>query len=200
MECSRANELMMQYMDGTLSEANAAKLRKHIDHCEACSADFAVYDEIVGAFEICDETPAPDGFVEAVMTKVSALESVSVKAAGKADNILLTVWGIFTVLLGLGFALVLNREAISVFLAEQPALAVYMDTLAPIGVLVGDFVSGFATAAEALWVQTGAFLNGAKYFILGIAACLALTQVVLSLRERSASRVMSRAGGRRGDS
>jgi len=188
MECSKANELMMKYMDGTLSEQDAGRLRKHIDQCEGCKADFTVYDEIVSAFEMPEETFAPDGFVEAVMTKINALESASVKATVKADSILLTVWGLFTVLLGLGCVLALNREPISAYLAAQPALAGYMDMLAPIGVMVGEFVSGIAASAEALFSQASTFVAGAKYVVLGIAACLALVQVFLSRRERVAAR------------
>ena len=188
MECSKANELMMKYMDGTLAEADAERLRRHVAQCEGCKADFLVYDEIVSEFSAMDETPAPEGFVDAVMAKVDALESASVKATVKTDSILLTVWGVFTVLFGLGFALALNREAVSEFLAAQPALAGYMDMLAPLGAQVGDFVSSIAMASEALFSQASAFLADTKYIVLGIAACLALAQVVLARRERAAAR------------
>jgi len=188
MECSKANELMMKYMDGALSEADAERLHKHIAQCDMCKADFMIYDEIVSEFSTLDEAPAPDGFVDAVMAKIGALEteSASAKASVKADNILVTVWGIFTVLLGLGFVLALNRDAVSTFLASQPALAGYMETLAPLGVMVGDFAAGITAVTQDLFAQAAVLLADVKYVILGIAACLALAPVVLSVREKRA--------------
>ena len=186
MECSKANELMMKYMDGAISTQEAERLHKHIEQCEDCKADFLIYDEIVTGFSTLDETPAPDGFTEAVMAKIESLEteSASAKASVKADNILVTVWGIFSVLFGLGFALAMNREAISEFLSSRPALAGYMETLAPIGVMAGDFASGITAAVETIFMQASAFLADTKYVILAIAACLALAQVILSFREK----------------
>jgi len=187
MECSKANEMMMQYMDGTLSEGDAERLRRHLAQCDTCRADFAIYDEIVTDFQELEETPAPDGFVAAVMEKIEALESVSVKSNEKIDNILVAVWGAFSVLFGLGFAIVLNREAVMEFLSAQPVLAGYMETLAPIGVIVGDFVTGLGTATGAFFAQSLSFLNGTKYIILAIAACLALATVVLTRRDKTRS-------------
>jgi len=187
MECSKANEMMMQYMDGTLSAGDAERLQKHIAQCDACRADFMIYDEIVMDFETLEETPAPDGFVEAVMSKIDALEPASVKANEKIDNILVAVWGAFSVLFGLGFALALNREAVMSFLAAQPLFAGYMETLAPIGVIIGDFVTGLGTATENFFTQTLALFSGAKYIVLAIAACLALAMVILTRREKAAA-------------
>ena len=187
MECSKANEMMMRFMDGTLSEDDAARLHKHLASCDGCRADFAIYDEIVADFLTLEETPAPDGFVEAVMARVEALEPVSKKVNEKIDNILVAVWGGFSVLFGLGFALSLNREAVMSFLASQPAFAGYMETLAPVAVMVGDFVTGLGAAAETLFTQSLAFLSGAKYIVLAIAACLALATVILTRREKAAA-------------
>jgi len=186
MECSKANELMMKYMDGAISEPEAERLHKHIAQCEDCKADFLVYDEIVSGFSTLDETPAPDGFTEAVMTKIESLatESASAKAAVTADNILVTVWGVFSVLFGLGFALTMNREAISAFLANHPAFSGYMEVLAPFGARAGDFASGITAAVETAFMQASVFLADTRYIILGIAACLALAPVLLSFREK----------------
>jgi len=191
MECSKANELMMKYMDGTITESDADRLRKHITECETCKADFLIYDEIVSAFTELDNTPAPDGFVEAVMTKIEFLKPASAKASDKADGILLIVLGVFSVLFGLGFALVMNREAISAYLSAQPALAGYMETLAPFGVMVDEFAANIAAAAGSLFAQAASIFTGGRYIFLGIAVCLALASVVLAWREKSAAQKKS---------
>ena len=59
ISCADALELMTEHLEGVLSEADAARMRAHLDGCEACS----VYlDQLRSTIEIVRETGPPEEF------------------------------------------------------------------------------------------------------------------------------------------
>jgi len=71
--CSKYGDYMMKYMDGTLSEAEEARLKKHMDSCAACAEDFAAYSEILQGFDSVELVETPADFAPAVMAQISSL-------------------------------------------------------------------------------------------------------------------------------
>ena len=59
ISCADALELMTEHLEGALSEADAARMRAHLDGCEACR----VYlDQLRSTIEIVRETGPSEEF------------------------------------------------------------------------------------------------------------------------------------------
>lgn len=59
ISCADALELMTDHLEGALAEADAARMRAHLDGCEACS----VYlDQLRSTIEIVRETGPSEKF------------------------------------------------------------------------------------------------------------------------------------------
>jgi anti-sigma factor RsiW len=57
ISCADALELMTDHLEGALSDADAARMRAHLDGCEACK----VYlDQLRATIEIVHETGPPE--------------------------------------------------------------------------------------------------------------------------------------------
>jgi predicted anti-sigma-YlaC factor YlaD len=103
MVCEKANELMMVYMDGLLDDFEEMNLLKHMEICETCREDFALYKEMLGDFtaDRLEIIEAPEGFVASVMQEV---ERVNIyfpegeRNKGKVlDYVFFAAWGITAV-------------------------------------------------------------------------------------------------------
>ncbi len=75
MDCNKAAEAMLQYMEKTIKPATAKALALHLLDCESCREYFTALDMTMDALDegIVEFSNAPVGFTEAVMEKVSAL-------------------------------------------------------------------------------------------------------------------------------
>lgn len=70
MMCQGNPELVSAFIDGELSDQEAAKVAKHIENCPACGR---LRDEyiLIGQLVAGEETQVPEGFAAAVMGKIS---------------------------------------------------------------------------------------------------------------------------------
>jgi len=144
MVCEKANELMMKYMDGLLDDFEEMNLEKHIESCEACSEDFAVYKEMLADFnhnklEIIE---APDNFAASVMEKIEDINIYfpkKIRDKGKVfDNVIFAVWGTLATVFALGAALYFYQDVLFNWLAENEANGL-LTALAPIAAFVTEF-------------------------------------------------------------
>ena len=177
MECDKIELLMMKHMDGALTEDEKERLEKHIRSCEKCGEDFLIYEEIQNGLP----EPmifAPDNFETLVMEKINALPE-NKKFAGSIDNLLCVVWGIFSVMFGLGFLAVMNKESVIAYISENPSLSGYTDILVSISNFAesaGTMVMEAVTGASA---EVSGYISASRYIILLIIAVLAVLQYVV---------------------
>jgi len=188
MNCSKADEYFMKYIDNCLSAQEAEQLHKHLLTCEKCRADFAVYDSIVSEFSGMEFImEAPMGFEEAVMEKIKELPAPKA-AVDKGINTLLTVIGIgFISVLALGFIIFINRDIIIEMAGAYPQLAAYVAFLNPVAEYVTSFMDNIWNVVLNLSNAAFNFAGGYKYVIL--VAALALLAIQIALRGRSKDKV-----------
>ena len=188
MNCSKADEYFMKYIDNCLTAQEAEKLHKHLSTCEKCKADFAVYDSIVSEFsdmEFIIEAPA--GFEAGVMEKIQGLPAPKA-AFDKSINTVLTVIGIgFVSVLALGFIIFINRDIIIEMASVYPQLAGYVAFLGPVSEYVASFMGNIWNVALNFSSAAFNFVSGYKYVIL--VAALALLAIQFALKGRSKDKV-----------
>jgi len=185
MDCEKASDLMMKYMDGVLTEGEAASLNRHIKVCGRCAEDFFVYDGIMNSFSEMTLSEPPEGFERRVMEIVRQLPEMGLKSVNRA---LYGVIGVFSVLLSLGIILDMNRESILGWMRQYPQFESFIKLYAPVSDAVGSISLRVSTAAaqvSAYLQQVGSNLN---YVLLLLAVVLAAAQFVIYRRERVAGK------------
>ena len=163
MVCEKSNELMMRYMDGLLDAFDEMNLNKHIELCETCREDFAVYKEMLEGFSLNDSaleiTEAPEGFAAAVMERIEGMHiyfPAKVRNRGKAiDNTLAAIWGLAALVFAAGGVMFLLQEQIFAWL-DQNGLAAVASALEP-----------FAAFATEFGMSAGNLAHGAIDWIVG---------------------------------
>ena len=181
MDCEKANGLMMKYMDGVLTESDAASLNRHIQTCGRCKEDFSVYDGIISGFSEMELCEPPEGFELRVMNIVRQLPEAGLKSISRP---LFGVLGVFSILLGLGVILAMNKDALLNWIGQYPVLKPLLDIYAPLSAAVGN-ISYQVSAALA---QASSYLRqvwpNLYYVPLLLFGALAAAQFVIYRRER----------------
>ena len=184
MECEGAELLLMKYMDNTLAETETDPLNAHLESCGKCRGDFMIYDEILR--ELSHQTVyAPDNFEALVMDVIRKLPSDSKKFMSSADNLLCVVWGIFSVLFGLGFLAVMNRESIIGYLSDNPSLKAYADFLIPVSRFADAAAASLMSAADTLVTDVSAYISSSRYILMLIVGVLIMVQYVIYKKNKA---------------
>jgi hypothetical protein len=178
-ECERAHGLIMKYMDGELDESGAALLRDHASACADCKADFEIYDFISSELQDTGLTPAPESFVVDVMKIVSGLPQPKQLISNSFDRIMRIALGLFSILFGIGFLLVLNRESIIDYLHGVPAFEGIMETAVPAAESLGAGVNELAGNAYGAFINALEFVSDYRYILAGGIILLVVMQVIL---------------------
>ena len=199
-ECDKAHDLMMKYMDGELNEKEAAVLREHAAGCETCKADFEIYDFISGELNTGGtgdrgRSPlhdAPPDFTENVMRVIVTLPTPKKVTKSGFERAAYIIAGVASMLFGLGFLLVLNRESIINYLSGIPALDGFMSAIVPITETVGEDMSGAVGGVYGMFLSVLHFMTEYRYLLVGLIAVLAAVQVIMYYRKASASKIKSK--------
>jgi len=185
MDCEKANDLMMKYMDGILTEPEAQSLHGHIKVCGRCKEDFLIYDGIMGDFSKMTLSEPPEGFEMRVMNIVRQLPETGLKSVRRS---LYGVLGVFSVLLGLGIIMNMNRESLLNWIGRYPQFKPLLDAYAPIA----DAFGKISMQVSAALSQVSAYLQQAAsnlyYVPLLLFLALAAAQLFIYKRERAADK------------
>ena len=187
MRCEQAGNLMMKYMDSLLSEKEAEKLNLHLLDCADCRADFHAYDQMVEIFaeEASDnlESALPDLFEQETMAMIEAL-GVLPNHYTKTDNLLCMLWGGFSVLIGLGFGIALNKDAIGSLLADSPEGLQILRFFEPVSASVSSAANGVATAVSQGMAQAAGYVSASRWVLLVVFSCLAVTYFLVDRKKK----------------
>ncbi|MDR1560077.1 MAG: zf-HC2 domain-containing protein [Clostridiales bacterium] len=182
MECEKAGDLMMKYMDGVLTDAEAASLNRHIQTCGHCKEDFLVYDGIMNDFSDMTLSEAPEGFERRVMAIIAQLPEMGAKSVNLP---VYGIIGVFSLLLSLGFILVMNKEAMLSWMYQYPELEPLRNLFVPASAAVDDIsmqVSSALAQMSSYLRQAGSNLSYVTLILFGL---LAAAQFVIYRRERA---------------
>jgi len=145
MDCVKAEEMMMRFMDGELTDAESAELTAHTEICAACAENFHAYEKIMNAFADAPEIFAPDGFEAAVMQKI-------LPARKKSENIFVVSLGAVSALLGAALFILIGRDPN----------------------LFTDFTSSALAALQTSMTDAAPFLSVSRYALIAILAVAAV--------------------------
>ena len=110
LDCKKAENLIMKYMDGELSPEDAQLLNDHIKCCEKCREEFFVFDAMMqNAAEVSKEViRAPEGFEKAVMSKIHTEEEKQY-AYSRNDRLRMICISIILCFFAIGYFLIKNK-------------------------------------------------------------------------------------------
>ena len=184
MDCREADELMMKYMDGTMSEEEALRLGSHVEPCINCKEAFAIYDMMIDDFSEFELIEAPKEFEAQVMEKINELPSASERMINHMDNVVNLMWGGCSVLLGIAALIATNRDLILNYMLENAYLASYAKVIQS---NIEYFQNIFVNAENILYSMTtvfNAYVAESRYFILAIFAVLITIQIYIHRKEK----------------
>jgi hypothetical protein len=175
----------MKYMDGMLSESEAIQLNKHLLVCERCKEEFIMYDKILESFNETLLFEAPEGFEESVMSIISTLEPINIRVNNTVENTIWAVWGAVSVILGLGFMLVLNKGDILDFLNTKPELSVFVQLFEPISAYLSVFVNELIITIYTNILFATDLISTLRYFIVAGLVAIACALYLRNTKEKS---------------
>ncbi len=191
MDCTKAGELMMRFMDHMLTDEEAKELGLHMDVCPACKEDFLVYDIIMTGFEELPIVSAPEGFEETVMQQIAELpqEEAASRMLNGIEHIVYAICGSFLVLAGIAFLIVMNKDAIVISLFGSEHFHTVTNALASFSASVGGFFTNIAFVLQSSLTEATVFLESARFVLLGILAILVAVGFVISNRSERKNKV-----------
>ncbi len=78
MKCEQVEQLLDQYLDGELGDAEGALLREHVEECHGCAARFGTVLAAVEGLEQMPELRAPSGLTAAVLAGLPEIETAAI--------------------------------------------------------------------------------------------------------------------------
>ena len=175
--CQKASKLMMKHLDSALTLSEEDWLTKHIDTCEQCKEDFSTYNIMTEEFAEIERTRSvlktPDCFSSAVMSKITVLP---VQARKTFNNFIFILWTVFSLLLGTGVLLVINKNRIIEALGSNATLASFLQE-------ADDFIFALKSTAVGFSNSCAAFFYDYRYVIFGISAFLIVAQYLFRFRK-----------------
>ncbi|MDR2648960.1 MAG: zf-HC2 domain-containing protein [Clostridiales bacterium] len=180
MDCEKAGGLMMKYMDSALTDAEAVSLNRHIHVCAHCKEDFLAYDGIMDNFSEMTLSEAPEGFEHRVMAIISRLPEMEVKP-GPVYGIL----GVFSLLLSLGFILIMNKETMLSWMYPYPQLEPLINIFVSISAAVDNISLQVSSALSQISLYLQQAGPGLNFVPLLLFVALSAAQLVIYKRERS---------------
>jgi predicted anti-sigma-YlaC factor YlaD len=79
VKCSSTRDLMMRHFDGEFNDIESAKMKQHLKYCKECMYEFEELKSIFSVIELSGDVTPPEGFEQAVMSKIHSIESARFK-------------------------------------------------------------------------------------------------------------------------
>lgn len=176
MDCKKANDLMMKYMDESMNEEEAMALKEHIGKCSQCYEDFLSYNEILEEFSDNTEViNAPDDFEACVMEKIYSLGEVYKPKENSFYSFLYGIWGVISLLCGFGMVLMLNKATVISYLSSKEAFSGYVKYFTAIDGYVMEFKDSIIGIFNKLLNFVGGYILNIQ-----IAAIIALLVLIIA--------------------
>jgi len=179
MECDKAFNMMMQHMDRTLAEQDALSLNRHLEECASCAEDFYAYNKILSEISVQKVYSPPAGFEDAVMEKIRELDFIRPVNAVK-DSGFCVIWSFFSAFIGLGFVLIMYKDAIIERFSGAGWFDALVEALAPVAAYASSGVAWLISIVEAMGVGFVEFISPLRAALLIICFVLAGAQYFIA--------------------
>jgi hypothetical protein len=174
----------MKYMDQTITEKEALSLHEHLSECEECMEDFKIYDEIMTGFAESPLETLADGFEDLVMAKIDACGVTYEKRSNAVESFVTFMVGAVSVLFGLGFMLVVNREQIMNYLMTSEIFGDYARAISPLVTVVIGYAQNLISVVSNFAAGAGGLISDYKYIVLAGFVGLLVTQYILRKKDK----------------
>ncbi len=201
MSCDKYYVHMMHYMDGAITTEEERLLREHIKTCSACKEDFEIYEEMLKGFSETEIINAPDGFEEAVMSKIQSLEHtyepMPAAALGITDRLttkeffdlfLCYITGLCLLAFGGSITAVTYKTEIISFFTKYPQTWARISYLAPTLNRLEAAFNGLDQAIRLALSDIGTFAIESQILLLVAFCALAVVQYVFFYRKKLGGR------------
>ena len=127
MNCNKANQLMMDYLDLNISEENEFLLKNHLKECEECKESFNLYTQILDEFSLDKENiiEAPEDFEIEVMKKIEIIEPRYIKEKFNKTMVYYTILGMTCLSFSLFLLISFNKDSFLSNVSNSPILNKY---------------------------------------------------------------------------
>jgi len=183
MNCKRAEKLMMNYMDNTLSEEDAKKLNEHIKVCKECKESFLIYEMF--SVENKEIIEAPENFEQEVMMKISAITPAYLtKENISMDSINAVIWGTFAMLFGIGIMFNLYDSQILNYISQNEVIASLYQTVTPIGNFISKYINDSFEYLQKVILSMNNIITYSKIICAVLIIILSLVQIKIKNRDK----------------
>jgi len=173
MNCETANEYIMKYFDGEISEAEELQFREHLKNCGSCRDEFNCMKAIFTTLENKTEIEPPDDFEAKVMEKIAAIEEQKREKSAR-----MIVWlynGATTLSIILLMVFVADMKQVSVFSAFERLRDYFSSFSGTTAAIIGAVRDIFGLLANAAAAVAGVVFSLVKsYYYVFIALFLIL--------------------------
>ncbi|MDR1067488.1 MAG: zf-HC2 domain-containing protein [Clostridiales bacterium] len=186
ISCAFANRIIMKYMDGRATEKELALLRAHAGECPSCGEDLELYGRLMTDFNQECLEEAPDGFDDAVMTKIAALDITRESVQARVESFMCCASGVFSALIGVGVLLFLNKEPLLNYLAGNERFLNLIDVWASVSIFADRLSAGATAFMSSSAAAVAPYLSNARPTLLVAALALGFTRYILYKRVKPA--------------
>lgn len=185
MKCRQADELMMNYLDGILSKDKAYQLNQHLQQCDACVETFYAYEQIKKELHQMNIVEAPIGFTEQVMGRIEEIKpQYDLQKEMPMENITGIVWGIFSILFGVGVLLVIYQQEILSFLLSYPYTSSWIGQFIPTFDLLTQYLQQLQKNMSGIIVSIRQIVENGKTLLALILVALGMVQYRIYRKEK----------------
>ena len=173
MDCNHASELMMSYMDDSLTYKELNLLNSHLAECPLCAEDFNAYKEIVTSFSTAELVNAPEDFEYNIMNTINELSLYTSPENEKSDTF---YWlcSVISIFLGIGFIISANHEAIMNYLYSKPELSNFGNMASPIIENFSIFLEASVAEISRFSLDTVELFWSARSFLVTVLALISI--------------------------
>ena len=182
MKCEDAEMLMMKYMDGEINEIEAESLNGHLLVCPKCRQACEVYDSMLSGMSEMETAEAPEGFENAVMMKIRAIEKPEPVYSSR-DKFKIRFGGSFAAVLFIGLMLMAYRDDIIGVLSLNQYTAGRVEGLKAFSEMIAMQAETFMMFFNNVIESVNAVLASGSLFIAGGIVALCAVQAFLARKK-----------------
>ena len=185
VDCNRANQLIMDYMDFNISQEDEFLLKNHLKECDECRESFELYSQMLEEFSLDKKNiiQAPEDFEINVMEKIENIESRYIKE--KTNKNIITY--VFLAMISLTFSLFLmvsfNKDVFLSNPEKMPILNKYYLFFDKIFNISLKNLS-LSSITQSLYDMVPHIIESLKYISLLMIICILIGQYILNKREK----------------
>ncbi|NLK21861.1 MAG: zf-HC2 domain-containing protein [Epulopiscium sp.] len=185
MNCNKVDHLIMKYMDGTLTKGEAKDLNSHIVGCSSCKEEFFIYQRVIEGMENDKAIEAPVDFEVGVMEKIKNIEiDYRPKKTTSLETIKAMVWGIFSLMFGIGVLLFIYRESFLEYMLQNPYIGHWAKVIVPTAYVLSSYIDQIKNEIGDILIYSKPLISSLRVVVISILTVLLGIQYYIYRRKK----------------